>query len=363
MQNHIYRHGLMAKKTWDGRRMVYLHKDKPRKRSPYDYGGTIVTRNVSKAGCCGFNHEPYALNLNVVDADQETPDNSGFQVSTTAEHVMIASKVCEFCEILWLGLQKYRDYWEEKWDFSDYNNHILNVADSNNYSPEQYYREVYDKIAQIKYRMWHSIDLSKVICRFASKNDPEPKSLECRLMKEPYDDSNWARWEQLMTLEFHTIEGMFSLHHRHLLSPLGTVYEDPEKLMNTGKPSSWTVFGPAPQVSGDILANNSVQKLSRWIDDCVENHSFCDSINQRVLPTRLLYVEPTSNPERANVRLHETNPSQQYKFVALSHCWANTKPIKTTSENLTQRLQDIGWDELSVSFKDTIRLALSLGIS
>jgi hypothetical protein len=121
------------------------------------------------------------------------------------------------------------------------------------------------------------------------------------------------------------------------------------------------VFGPVPQVCVEVLSDKSIQKISGWIEDCCEHHAPCDAIIKKVQPARLLHVEPTSDPTKAAVRLHLADPHVPYKFVALSHCWAKSKPITTTSQNLQERLRDIAWEELPHAFQDTIQLSLRLG--
>ncbi|KAF2870048.1 hypothetical protein BDV95DRAFT_639094, partial [Massariosphaeria phaeospora] len=162
------------------------------------------------------------------------------------------------------------------------------------------------------YRATHKVDLGKIIFKLSSKDDGKP--LEGRLLLEPREDSTWARPRRLMVLDFHTIEG---------------------------RPSEWAAFHPAPQVHMDVLSDRGIQQLSAWIEDCVENHALCNAATKKVQPTRLLHVTVASDPTRALVRLHRTEPLEHYKFVAPSHCWARTKPIKTTSDNLQERMRGI----------------------
>ena len=48
---------------------------------------------------------------------------------------------------------------------------------------------------------------------------------------------------------------------------------------------------------------------------------------------------------------------EEYRYVALSHCWSKSEPIKTTQENFGERLHEIPWDVIPEVFRDTICLA------
>jgi len=213
MQNHIYRHGLMAKKSSDGRRLLYFQKHKPRPRSPYDYQKTAIYHKLPQTGCCDFNHAPYNSSLDFVD--QESDEDVVFTVRTTVEHVRAAAEVCEFCQILWLGLQKYRQDWQAKCGDYNYNDSIADRI--NELSEEEYYTEIYDILAREVWLAVHPVDLGKIIFMLSSKENE--KSLEVRLLLEPRENSTWARRRELMVLDFHTIEGMsFRITNKYVLS-------------------------------------------------------------------------------------------------------------------------------------------------
>lgn len=134
-------------------------------------------------------------------------------------------------------------------------------------------------------------------------------------------------------------------------------------LNRTGNPSSWSAFGSSAQVAPNVLSDTSTQRLSQWIEDCVANHSSCNSLTQRAKPARLLKVERTTNTADPTITLISTDQEDEYKYVALSHYWACSKPIKTTSLNIHERYGGIQWGDMSEVFQDTIRLSLRLNIS
>ena len=134
-------------------------------------------------------------------------------------------------------------------------------------------------------------------------------------------------------------------------------------LNRTGNPSPWSAFGSSAQVAPNVLSDTSIQRLSQWINDCIANHSSCNGSTQRARPARLLRVECTADIVDPVVTLVSIDQEEDYKYVALSHCWASSKPIKTTSLNVHERLGGIQWGELSAVFQDTIRLSLRLDLN
>lgn len=112
-----------------------------------------------------------------------------------------------------------------------------------------------------------------------------------------------------------------------------------------------------------MLSQSSVKKLKQWIGDCVENHSLCGAVTNKVHPEKLIHVQRAADATKLIVRVCEVKSNQKYEFIALSHCWKNSKPVKTTRQNLSEGFENLDWDELPEVFKDTFRLSLLLGTS
>jgi heterokaryon incompatibility protein (HET) len=57
-------------------------------------------------------------------------------------------------------------------------------------------------------------------------------------------------------------------------------------------------------------------------------------------------------------------PSDGFKrYIALSHCWRNGNPTRTTRLNLECRMSGFAFSELSRSFQDAVTVTRSLGIN
>ncbi len=66
--------------------------------------------------------------------------------------------------------------------------------------------------------------------------------------------------------------------------------------------------------------------------------------------------------ESPHVRLEKTNSNETYRYVALSHCWAHSKPLATTRTNLSEHTVRVPWDQLSVAVRQAVVLTLALGL-
>jgi hypothetical protein len=108
--------------------------------------------------------------------------------------------------------------------------------------------------------------------------------------------------------------------------------------------------------------------LRKWLRRCDESHS-CnwDSVETKTsLPTRLLYVGNTDNPD--SLRLDLATGIDGAKYIALSHRWGTIsddekKEFCTTKDNIDQRLSDFDISDLPKTFQDAIKVARELHVS
>ena len=95
----------------------------------------------------------------------------------------------------------------------------------------------------------------------------------------------------------------------------------------------------------------------RWLSDCNKWHTHCNSEGHAKLPTRVIYVGDTMNPE---VFLH-VSTGESSPYVALSHCWGGILKEKCVQSNLATYQNGINLSELPATFKDAIRVTRELG--
>lgn len=122
-------------------------------------------------------------------------------------------------------------------------------------------------------------------------------------------------------------------------------------------------FCPAPDIHPEVIADKSLDQLSSWIEDCRANHPGCISRKDAGMPSRLLSVIGMDDDDLPILQLHDTDPTQEYEYVALSHVWCFTSPLRTTIASLSAHRLAVPWNELSVGLRETIILTMCLGIS
>jgi hypothetical protein len=87
------------------------------------------------------------------------------------------------------------------------------------------------------------------------------------------------------------------------------------------------------------------------------------------LPTRLLYVGDLDDPDYDPdiLRLHHPTPTDEGKYVALSHCWGNLptevqKQFCTTQDNIGYRRREFSISGLPKTFRDAVKVTRELRI-
>lgn len=110
------------------------------------------------------------------------------------------------------------------------------------------------------------------------------------------------------------------------------------------------------------LSVEGVATINRWMNICQQYHPICTwSANSGALyPTYLLDLG--GGAREPEVRL-VFNGGQESAYIALSYCWGDAKPLKTTKATLDERQQGIPWTSLPQTFRDVLLLARASGFS
>ncbi|KAK7177874.1 heterokaryon incompatibility protein [Paraphaeosphaeria sporulosa] len=106
------------------------------------------------------------------------------------------------------------------------------------------------------------------------------------------------------------------------------------------------------------------RKLREWVTNCVSEHNECrrhpkESSDHSTPPTRVIDVGLT-NDAVARPRLVATN-GISVCYVALSHRWAGTNPLKTKFDNLQSHQEELPWESIAPTFRDAIIVTRQLG--
>jgi hypothetical protein len=114
-------------------------------------------------------------------------------------------------------------------------------------------------------------------------------------------------------------------------------------------------LSPAFDVCEDPATTELVEKVTGWIQDCVDTHDSCGTpvATDGAKPRRLLAV---------NGRLALTSPPETVRYAALTYCWGGYDGHRTLHSNVTARYESIDMADLPQTLKDAIFFTRKLGI-
>ncbi|KAK3377469.1 hypothetical protein B0H63DRAFT_219313 [Podospora didyma] len=104
----------------------------------------------------------------------------------------------------------------------------------------------------------------------------------------------------------------------------------------------WDFIAPVRTIMGD--PRERYQPLLRtWLTECCTNHKECPNLDSVLLPTRVLDVGGQAS---SYISLHVSRKGELGRYMALSYCWGNGNPVKTTAGNIAEHRQGIAFDGL-----------------
>ncbi|KAH6677385.1 heterokaryon incompatibility protein-domain-containing protein [Halenospora varia] len=130
----------------------------------------------------------------------------------------------------------------------------------------------------------------------------------------------------------------------------------------------WSKFSVSQSPAGTYL-----EEAHRWLDECVQNHEKCKSTQTR-LPTRIIDVgssdgsrDPYLFIPSADLHARSSSPKGQEcyvstRYVALSYCWGEGLPLKTTTTNILDLQKGIPWDTIPSTIQDAITITRKFDI-
>ena len=95
-------------------------------------------------------------------------------------------------------------------------------------------------------------------------------------------------------------------------------------------------------------------QVTNWYEECLQNHPGCAKNEQHFHPTRVLELVDMDSARNGEYRIRLVENSGKEPYVALSHCWGTTQPLKTTISNYSAHQKSIVFDALPKSFQDAI---------
>ncbi|KAH7324606.1 heterokaryon incompatibility protein-domain-containing protein [Stachybotrys elegans] len=117
----------------------------------------------------------------------------------------------------------------------------------------------------------------------------------------------------------------------------------------------WHVFGRRTTPKADMELAKS------WLQSCATSHKDCQNALFSKMPTRILDLRPPSCGSTLDLRL-SANPDHRAPYVALSHCWGTSQPLKLLKGNYGDFQNRILYDELPRTFQDAVAATRALGL-
>ncbi|KAH6846943.1 HET domain protein [Chaetomium sp. MPI-CAGE-AT-0009] len=163
-----------------------------------------------------------------------------------------------------------------------------------------------------------------------------------------------------------------------VVATMGDQFLDvPDSRNVLGKPIVWTTSNTLGSLNRRQIweayyaakqseASARLDVIKEWLEECQSNHAACNRPSghpqgNRPLPTRVLSLSPRDGPIPFTIQLHEPADGESAPYVALSHCWGQSGPLRTVKSNLEQHKQEIAFQALPLSFKDIVAKAWYLG--
>ncbi|PQE24455.1 heterokaryon incompatibility protein [Rutstroemia sp. NJR-2017a BBW] len=114
-------------------------------------------------------------------------------------------------------------------------------------------------------------------------------------------------------------------------------------------------IGHFPPVD-DLGSEENFGIAREWIQNCIETHTHCSPVEDKILPTRLVDVGSEGN----DPRLVQTS-GLKGKYLALSHCWGGSISNCLTSAAMQAFQEKIPSSESPSNFRDAVLITRGLG--
>lgn len=113
-----------------------------------------------------------------------------------------------------------------------------------------------------------------------------------------------------------------------------------------------------PIISRQLPVTAEIALAKSWINSCITDHPLCLAPPLTLLPTRVLDLESPTSPSQLCLVLGQGSTAS---YVALSHCWGGSQPLKLTLSTLEEFQMNISLSTLPKTFLDAVSVTRSLG--
>ncbi|KIM95499.1 hypothetical protein OIDMADRAFT_34243 [Oidiodendron maius Zn] len=303
-------------------------------RSTTPNGSRIIHRDdpdPSPKPCPAFIHPLYGSTV-----EYRNEKKREYSVTVRLSGLRDAAANCGFCHVLYTGVQSWRESWIHQWaTFSWIKEHQPITTD-----------ELWDQLWE--QQPW--------LIQFRDEIENRTPVDEDQI----HLDITFARGHTSFTVDLQL------LLRADCNDPLPSIAKL-EFYTAPGAQSPWAAFGPSTHVYSNVGDPRCLDHIRTWVADCRDNHPSCGLVSQSGTPRRLLRIDLLDAPEvlggvpKLGIHLEDTDAETTYDYVAVSHCWAISKPVQTTKDNIAVHRDAVPWNELSESLQDSVLMAFSIG--
>ncbi|KAF4485632.1 pre-mRNA-splicing factor rse-1 [Fusarium agapanthi] len=136
-------------------------------------------------------------------------------------------------------------------------------------------------------------------------------------------------------------------------------YDSYELYCSPGTPPPWKIIGTGTHVQHDVTSPGTWDMIRGWIGQCINHHKDCKVVSEdRPFPTRVVAVGDGDREPH----LFIPSSDDRGRYIALSHCWGDAMPLKTTNASFTEFCHGLHFDRFPKTFQDAITVCRKLSI-
>ncbi|KAK3987987.1 HET-domain-containing protein [Cladorrhinum sp. PSN332] len=135
---------------------------------------------------------------------------------------------------------------------------------------------------------------------------------------------------------------------------------------NSARISQGPYQDPAPDVQVSTGSDATLKEISRWIEDCSQNHPACvpsSKVDLPFVPSRLVFVGSYEEPQLRIITRSGMGAPPYPAYTALSHCWGGNILCRLTEDNYAAMSDSIPEESLPKNFVDAVNITRRLGKS
>ncbi|PNP76456.1 hypothetical protein FNYG_10194 [Fusarium nygamai] len=124
-------------------------------------------------------------------------------------------------------------------------------------------------------------------------------------------------------------------------------------------PPPWKVIGTGTHIQQYVTSPDTLDMVRGWIGECIDDHEDCKAASEdRPFPTRLVAV----GDEDTKPHLFIPSSDDRGRYIALSHCWGDVMPLKTTRATFAEFYQKVDFARFPKTFQEAMIVCRKLNI-